>query len=199
MCKWGGRGFQNVKGPLSRLKSFWNFILRTMGKVWRVSSVGVTSSDLSFRKNAPFLSLIPFVTRLDHKHFPPGVLQPVSLPHSFSSQKHAPNCNQTNRAKPTKKPLEIWGSHSCFKSSNDFPMPLGYNPNPLTGVPRFRFPVYLSSLFSHHFPSHTLQVYSVSFSYSNEPCSLAQTFLFSMPGHQSCPAPFGRWIQASLL
>ena len=32
--------------------------------------------------------------------------------------------------------LEIWCYHSRFKSFNDFPMPPGYNPNPLPGFPR---------------------------------------------------------------
>ena len=95
--------------------------------------------------------------------------------------------------------LEIWCYHSRFKSFNDFPMPPGYNPNPLTGVPRFRVPVCLSILFSHHLPSHMLQVHWTSFIYSNEPCCLTQTFLLSMPRHRSCPAHLGRPMQASLL
>lgn len=185
-----------MKGPLiSHVKSFGNFILRIMGNVWRVSSVRMTSSDWSFTKNAPFLSLIPSVTRLDPKHFSQGVSHLVfllskSLLHTVTKQTEKNWQAQV---------LEIRCYHFRFKSFNDFPMPPGYNPNPLTGVPRFRVPVCLSSFFSHHLLSHMLQVHWTSFSYSNEPCSLTQTFLLSMPRHRSCPAHLERPIQALLL
>lgn len=66
-----------------------------------------------------------------------------------------------NRAKYTnKKPRNLIISLSCFRSFNNFLMPLGWSSNSLTGVPWLKA-ICLSSLFSHHFASHTLQVHEV--------------------------------------
>lgn len=145
-----------------------------MGKIWRVSSTGVTCSDLSFTKIAPFHLSNPTChnTRPGHKPLSPEVLHPVSSSHCFSPQTHAPRWNQRNSKTNNKPPRNLITSLSCFKSLNDFPMPLGQNPNFLTGFHAlwlmFTFPASSLTTFL-----HTLQIHWTSFSYSNEPCSLS--------------------------
>lgn len=187
-----------MKGPLiSHVKSFWNFILRTMENVWSLKWESDIRLEFYKECSLPSSDSICHNTRLDPKHFSQGVFTSSLLLSPLKSLLHTVT-KQTEKNWQAQA-LEIWCYHSRFESFNDFPMPPGYDPNPLTGVPRFRVPVCLSSLFSHHLPSHTLQIHWTSFSYSNELCFLIQTFLLSMPRHRSCPAHLGQPIQASLL